>query len=57
MKPETLATEIASIMETLHDKPIWIGHERNEVHDELMRQGVLDFVIDRDTPASEMGAW
>jgi LacI family transcriptional regulator len=40
--------EIASIMETLRDKPIWIGHERNDVHDELMRQGVLDFVIDQD---------
>ena len=40
--------EIAPILKNLRDRPIWIGHERNEVHDELMRQGLVDFVIDQD---------
>jgi LacI family transcriptional regulator len=40
--------EIAPIVRSFEEKPIWIGHERNQAHDALMREGVLDFVLDQD---------
>lgn len=40
--------EIAPILRSLTDPPIWIGHERNDVHDALLREGLLHFVIDQD---------
>jgi LacI family transcriptional regulator len=42
------ADEIAPLMRTLETRPIWIGHERNSVHNDLMREGLLDFVLDQD---------
>lgn len=40
--------EIAPLLKRLKSKPIWIGHERNERHDALMREGLLDFVLDQN---------
>lgn len=40
--------EIAPLLRAVETRPIWIGHERNSVHDKLMRDGLLDFVLDQD---------
>nr|WP_236775311.1 substrate-binding domain-containing protein [Agrobacterium tumefaciens] len=40
--------EIAPFLRKLRERPIWIGHERNDMHDALMREGLLDFVLDQD---------
>lgn len=40
--------EIATLLRGMENRPIWIGHERNAAHDQLMREGLLDFVLDQD---------
>lgn len=40
--------EIAAILRKLDRKPIWIGHERNDAHEALIRERILDFVLDQD---------
>lgn len=47
--------EIAPLLRRLDEKPVWIGHERNAAHEELLREGLLDFVLDQD-PA-EQARW
>lgn len=41
-------SEIATILKKLKRRPIWIGHERNDIHDKLIRDRILDFVLDQD---------
>jgi len=43
--------EIAPLLRIVGPRPIWIGHEHNSVHDALMREGLLDFVLDQDPSA------
>lgn len=42
------AEEMAPILRKMQRRPIWIGHERNDAHDRLMHEGLLDFVLDQD---------
>lgn len=43
--------EIAPILANLTSRPIWITHERSDLHTELMREGTLDYVLDQDPDA------
>lgn len=42
------SAEIAEVMRGLDRRPVWITHEKSELHKEFMRADLLDFVLDQD---------
>ncbi len=43
--------EIGETLKRRPDRPIWIAHEKSEVHQKYLREDVLDFVLDQDPEA------
>lgn len=42
---------IADLLRHHPQRPVWIAHERSAAHRALIREGVLDFVLDQDAEA------
>ncbi len=43
--------EIGETLRRRSERPIWIAHEKSEVHQRYLRDGILDFVLDQDPDA------